>query len=73
MFYQPCRAINQFLHDGFDAPALGAVAHRGIWNRHEPWAPAVLEPLIEGLKARGMCFATLRDHPQYGMAANTPK
>jgi peptidoglycan-N-acetylmuramic acid deacetylase len=37
----------------------------GIWSRRDPWAPAVLEPLIEGLKARGMCFATLRDHPDY--------
>ena len=44
------------------------VAHLGIWSRHEPWAPAVLQPLIEGLKARGFCFATLRDHPQYTAA-----
>ncbi|MEY2891724.1 MAG: hypothetical protein RJA98_1632 [Pseudomonadota bacterium] len=41
------------------------MAHLGIWSRRDPWAPAVLEPLIEGLKARGMCFATLRDHPDY--------
>jgi peptidoglycan-N-acetylmuramic acid deacetylase len=41
------------------------MAHLGIWSRQDPWAPAVLEPLIEGLKARGMCFATLRDHPDY--------
>jgi hypothetical protein len=33
----------------------------------------VLEPLIEGLKARGLCFATLRDHPQYRLAASTPR
>lgn len=45
------------------------VAHLGIWSRQEPWAPAVLEPLITGLKARGLCFATLRDHPQLGAAA----
>jgi peptidoglycan/xylan/chitin deacetylase (PgdA/CDA1 family) len=25
----------------------------------------VLEPLIVGLKARGFCFATLREHPDY--------
>jgi peptidoglycan/xylan/chitin deacetylase (PgdA/CDA1 family) len=25
----------------------------------------VLEPLIEGLKARGLCFETLREHPAY--------
>jgi len=39
------------------------MAHLGIWSRQDPWAPEVLEPLIEGLKARGMCFATLREHP----------
>jgi len=41
------------------------LAHLGIWSRQDPWAPAVLEPLIVGLKARGLCFATLRDHPRY--------
>jgi peptidoglycan/xylan/chitin deacetylase (PgdA/CDA1 family) len=41
------------------------MAHLGIWSRKDPWAPAVLEPLIEGLKARGFCFATLKDHPQF--------
>lgn len=41
------------------------MAHLGIWSRQDPWAPAVLEPLITGLKARGMCFATLREHLQY--------
>ena len=41
------------------------MAHLGIWSRQDPWAPAVLEPLIEGLKARGLCFATLRDHPDF--------
>jgi len=46
------------------------VAHLGIWSRQQAWAPAVLEPLIEGLKARGLCFATLREHPQLGAAAN---
>lgn len=49
------------------------VAHLGIWSRQEAWAPAVLEPLITGLQARGLCFATLRDHPQLGAAARTPK
>jgi hypothetical protein len=24
-----------------------------------------LEPLIVGLKQKGFCFATLREHPQY--------
>lgn len=41
------------------------VAHLGIWSRQDPWAPAVLEPLIVGLKARGFCFETLRHHPDY--------
>ncbi len=49
------------------------VAHLGIWSRQDPWAPAVLEPLITGLKARGLCFATLREHPLYGAAAVTPR
>jgi peptidoglycan/xylan/chitin deacetylase (PgdA/CDA1 family) len=47
------------------------VAHLGIWSRQEAWAPAVLEPLITGLQARGLCFATLREHPQYRTAATT--
>jgi peptidoglycan/xylan/chitin deacetylase (PgdA/CDA1 family) len=41
------------------------MAHLGIWSRQDPWAPAVLEPLIVGLKAKGLCFASLRDHPAY--------
>ncbi|URI11449.1 polysaccharide deacetylase family protein [Aquincola tertiaricarbonis] len=45
------------------------LAHLGIWSRQDPWAPAVLEPLITGLQARGLCFATLREHPLYGRAA----
>ncbi len=45
------------------------LAHLGIWSRQDPWAPAVLEPLITGLKAKGFCFATLRDHPNLGDAA----
>lgn len=42
------------------------VAHLGIWSRQDPWAPAVLEPLLAGLEERGFCFATLRDHPVHG-------
>ncbi|MES2422907.1 MAG: polysaccharide deacetylase family protein [Pseudomonadota bacterium] len=41
------------------------LAHLGIWSRQDPWAPAVLEPLVAGLKAKGFCFATLREHPDY--------
>ena len=39
------------------------LAHLGIRSRKDPWAPAVLEPLIIGLKSRGFCFQTLREHP----------
>jgi peptidoglycan/xylan/chitin deacetylase (PgdA/CDA1 family) len=45
------------------------VAHLGIWQRQDAWAPVVLEPLILGLKAKGYCFATLREHPQFQAAA----
>ncbi|MEB0136188.1 polysaccharide deacetylase family protein [Actimicrobium sp. CCC2.4] len=41
------------------------MAHLGIWSRKDPWAPAVLEPLLSGLEQKGFCFATLRDHPDY--------
>ena len=49
------------------------LVHLGIWSRKEPWAPAALEPLITGLKARGLCFATLREHPQFAAAASRPR
>ncbi|MFI8617983.1 polysaccharide deacetylase family protein [Acidovorax sp. NPDC077693] len=45
------------------------LAHLGIWSRKDPWAPAVLEPLIVGLKERGFCFRTLREHPDYARQA----
>ncbi|MDO8248918.1 MAG: polysaccharide deacetylase family protein [Rhodoferax sp.] len=51
------------------------MAHLGIWSRKDPWAPTVLEPLIMGLKDKGFCFATLRDHPAYSarvLAAGSP-
>ena len=41
------------------------MAHLGIWSRKDPWAPAVLEPLITSLQNKGFCFATLREHPNY--------
>lgn len=41
------------------------MAHLGIWSRKDPWAPAVLEPLIVGLKDKGFCFNTMRQHPAY--------
>lgn len=39
-------------------PGTVAMMHLGIWSRREPLAPA-LEPLIQGLKMRGYCFAPL--------------
>lgn len=41
------------------------MAHLGIWQRQDAWAPTVLEPLMKGLKDKGMCFAPLREHPRY--------
>lgn len=41
------------------------LAHLGIWSRQDPWAPAVLEPLVTGLLERGFCFRTLAEHPTY--------
>lgn len=32
--------------------------HLGIWSRKDPFWP-MLDPLLTGLKARGMCFVTL--------------
>jgi peptidoglycan/xylan/chitin deacetylase (PgdA/CDA1 family) len=43
------------------------MAHLGIWSRRDPYAP-MLDPLIAGLKAKGLCFATMREHPGTGRA-----
>ncbi len=40
------------------APGDVLLMHLGVWSRKEPFAP-MLKPLIQGLKARGLCFATL--------------
>ena len=55
--------LKKALHDVKPGDVL--VAHLGVWTRRDPWAPAVLEPLIVGLKDRGFCFETLRKHPAY--------
>lgn len=39
--------------------------HLGIWSRHDPFAP-MLDPLLDGLQRKGFCFATLREHPEFG-------
>jgi len=49
------------------------MAHLGIWSRKDPWAPAVLEPLLTGLEQKGFCFATLREHPQYQGKSPQPR
>lgn len=55
--------LNKALRDIGSGDVL--MAHLGIWSRKDPWAPAVLEPLIVGLKQAGFCFRTLREHPDY--------
>lgn len=39
-------------------PGDVTLMHLGIHSRHQPLAD-ILQPLIRGLKARGMCFATI--------------
>jgi peptidoglycan/xylan/chitin deacetylase (PgdA/CDA1 family) len=55
------------------------MAHLGIWSRRDPFAP-MIDPLVAGLKQRGFCFRTLRDHPGYraeqppvALAASRPR
>ena len=43
------------------------MAHLGIWSRQDPFAP-MLDPLLRGLRERGLCFATLASHPEYSAA-----
>ncbi len=47
------------------------MAHLGIWSRRDPFAP-MLDPLIAGLRQRGLCFRTLREHPRYRSAGDVP-
>lgn len=54
--------LKRALRDIRDGDVL--MAHLGIWSRKDPFAP-MLDPLIAGLKARGLCFRTLREHPGY--------
>lgn len=68
--YPNARLLSQALAHVREGDIL--LAHLGIWSRQEPWAPTVLEPLITGLKAKGLCFATLRDHPDYRGVGKAP-
>jgi hypothetical protein len=45
------------------------MAHLGIWSRVDPFAP-MLDPLIGGLRKRGLCLRTLREHPQFAVPPN---
>lgn len=54
--------LKRALSDVADGDVL--LAHLGIWSRKDPFAP-MLDPLIAGLRQRGFCFRTLREHPQY--------
>ena len=38
--------------------------HLGIWSRKDPLYPH-LDELVTGLKAKGLCFARITDHPQW--------
>lgn len=59
--------LSRALRDVRDGDVL--MAHLGIRSRNDPFAP-MLDPLIAGLKQRGLCFRTLREHPDY--RAKTP-
>jgi peptidoglycan/xylan/chitin deacetylase (PgdA/CDA1 family) len=61
--YPNARLLARALRDVKAGDVL--LAHLGIHDRQDPWAPAVLEPLIVGLQAKGLCFAPLREHPRY--------
>jgi len=62
--------LKRALRDIRDGDVL--IAHLGIWSRKDPYAP-MLDPLIEGLRKRGLCFRTLRDHPQYRAGGAVPR
>lgn len=54
--------LEQSLRNVRDGDVL--VGHLGIWSRRDAYAPT-FDPLIAGLKQRGLCFRTLREHPGY--------
>ena len=56
--YPNALLLNNALRDIRDGDTL--VMHLGIRSRKDGWAPAVFDPLLKGLKARGFCFDTLR-------------
>lgn len=62
--------LKRALRDVRDGDVL--MAHLGIWSRAEPFAP-MLDPLIAGLKQRGLCFRTLREHPRFRAQPDVPR
>lgn len=60
--YPNRQLLERALRDLRDGDVI--MAHLGIWSRKDPFAP-MLDPLIAGLKQRGLCFRTLREHPDY--------
>jgi peptidoglycan/xylan/chitin deacetylase (PgdA/CDA1 family) len=65
--YPNDRLLAQALRDVRDGDIL--MAHLGIWSRVDPFAP-MLDPLIAGLRKRGLCLRTLREHPQFAAPPN---
>lgn len=64
--YPNATLLKRAVRDIRDGDVL--MAHLGIWSRQDPFAP-MLDPLIAALKQRGLCFRTLREHPQFGAGA----
>jgi peptidoglycan/xylan/chitin deacetylase (PgdA/CDA1 family) len=60
--YPSDKLIARQLRDIKDGDIL--LWHLGIWSRKDPLYPH-LDKLITGLKAKGFCFATIPNHPQY--------
>ena len=56
--YPNALLLKNALRDIRDGEIL--VMHLGIRSRKDGWAPAVFDPLLTGLKARGFCFDTLK-------------
>jgi peptidoglycan/xylan/chitin deacetylase (PgdA/CDA1 family) len=54
--------LKRALRDVKDGDVL--MAHLGIWSRKERFNN-IFEPLVVGLKERGLCFATLAQHPEF--------
>ncbi len=54
--------LKRALRDVKDGDVL--MAHLGIWSRKERFNN-IFEPLVVGLKERGLCFATLAQHPDF--------